>query len=196
MRKAALREWFGSVDPTDDMLKTVAPPALVADLVAADQHVIAAASTPYCFPALMYDGTSTGNETRRFATVVPIAMKRSRAWVTRSGQASGSGGAALPASTIETTTSGGIGGAAADKITTNPPLTGTAGYLDVGFTSPQTVVAILTGDDDTTTPAGAAKDRMVQLPEDKANAVEEFEVYLSDGFGLMPSERTSNLETL
>lgn len=195
MQKPALRSWQNAVDATDDMLKTVAPPARVEDLVAAEQAVFGVASTPYAFPALMFDGTSTGNETRRFATVVPIAMKRARAWITRSGGYIG-GGAAQAATTIETTTSGGIGGAAADKITTLPSTGGALGYLDVGAAAPQVVAAILSGDDDAVTPAGTAKDRMIQLPEDKAKAIEEFEVYLCDGFGLSPVERTDDCESL
>lgn len=179
MRPVPHKDWTGAVDASKDLLEAVHPPALIDTLSIADEYPVAVACT-YSGCARMFvgnDTTSTNGmtlDTRRFWTVTGVGVVQGRMYVTTSSSGPDQGGAQGTDITIETTSGGGVPSAAAYVITTPSQSYGTAGYMDVGSISNQ-ALHYQTGDTIDNTP-GATMDRMLELAEALAPALEEVEI--------------------
>lgn len=194
MRKPPHVSAWSSTAP--EIISTPTAPALVEFLAAADSYVMAGLAC-YAQPALMFDGTSSGLSTRRFALIVPPYSERMRAWVTRAG---GVVNALNPSSQNDTTisaesstASGTLPATAAEVITTPPGVVGSSSYL--GTTAPWQSVITRTGDEDDAIPS-ATKDRLLEMTGALTPTVELIEVGAAQGFGLSVVRRSKDLETL
>ena len=194
-----IRDWTNTVDTSTEIVSDAVAPALLDFLLSAAWYPIQVGMT-YAQPALMFDGTDntaasgTSLEARRIAIMAPPAVLNARAWIVRCGDDDQTVGVVQTATTIETTSSGGIGGAAADVITVVSKVYGADGYFDTE-TEPVGVVMWQTADSVENSP-GATQDRQIELPEALAPAVEQIEIEYCNGFGLLVTTRTGDLDTL
>jgi len=198
---AMLRDWTGVVDISTESLTEATPPAKLEYLIQACWYPLQVGMT-YAQPALMYmgnDATASSGTTmdiRRIAVMVPPGSINARLWVTRCGSTTPSNGAQQGATMIETTSSGGIPSAAADVITVTPYTYGAEAYLSMAAT-PRAATIIQTAGTVDAAPA-ATKDRQIEFPAPAAlaPAVEQIEIELSAGCGVLVTTRQADLETL
>jgi hypothetical protein len=197
-----LKDWTGNIS-TAAMLEEATPPAKVDFLILANWFPIVV-GTSYCEPALCYEGNDTNAggfdmSVRHFGMMAQPGAVTGRAWITRSGDATG--GVNQSATLIENTTSvtpNGVGdgtAAAGDIITTPSQAHGVEQYLDFGA-NPSSVHIVKSGDINTPTPSATTQDRMLRIKEALDSNVEEFSVELSCGFGMQIVIRTGDLSTL
>ena len=199
MRKPPLRNWTGNADTNDPLITEAAPPAKVDLLRAADNFPIAAAMS-YACPALIYNGHDTtdtnglSTEARRFWLVTGPAVKHARAIVTRCGVTSTTSVAQQTATTIDTTTTSTVGSYTTSTVEFNATIAGPVQMGDFG-TDPGIIKTIVSGDEINASPS-AAISRQLHLQEATKPKLEEFEVAYSVGFGLVPTVRSGDLESI
>jgi hypothetical protein len=168
-------------EPTDLLIQSATHPASIEILATAIRSVENLLLAPWAQPALMFEGNTSGLDTRRWVCSVPPATQRMSLMLSRAGAESGT---AQTDTTIATTTTSGIPASPAAKLVTVDCGTfGTEGYLDIDGSglSPVTIWSSDTFDD--TTPS-ATEDRMLVVTEALAPADEVVEVTTTVGASL------------
>jgi len=199
MRKPPWRNWTNNADANDAMISEATTPAKVELLRAADNYPLAAAMT-YACPALIYNGhdaTETNGlatEARRFWLVTGPALVNARAIVTRCGVTSTTVVAQQDATTIDTTTTSTVGSYTTSTVEFNATIAGPVQMGDIG-TDPGLWKTIVSGDEINASPS-AAISRQMHLQEDTKPSLEQFEIVNSVGFGLVPTVRSEDLESI
>ena len=115
--------------PSTLLLNSVAPPASIQTLIACVRGVEQLVLAPWCQPGLIFEGNTTGLDTRRWVAQIPPATSRMSAYISRATAATGS---AQTDTTIATTTTSGVPASPASSIVTvDCPSHGAEGFLDV-----------------------------------------------------------------
>lgn len=185
------RDWY-SHDLTAPITGKATPPASAALLVEADAWPVAAAVTPYCGTARIFDASSDATLLERYlAQVVAPGAVHGRAAITRRWQLTVNTGS--PSAYHELWSSEG-GTTGADVIQVGGPLS-TGGFI------PESTFKLGGGDiivssggvDDTPSAAG---DRAIELQTSGAPTVEPLYVTQCAGLSIVVSDLVADLETL
>ena len=169
-------------EPTTLMINSAIAPASIETLATVIRSVENLLLRPWAQPALMYEGNTTGLETRRWVCSVPPAVQRMFAGISR---ATDTTGAAQTDTTIATTNTSGVPASPATAIVTvDCPTYGAEGYLDIDGSGLRPSTVWSSDSYDPSPIPGATADRQLTPAELLAPAAEVIEVTTTVGASL------------